>query len=140
MRDDIKIYYITEPNHDYYRHLVFSIKSKNSSGYKYYIMNMPNNNTNETKLKRIDNAVLLLSEIQTMPIRIQEDKDEYLTAIGLLEMTIKNEQSKSLSSIKEMLDNEDTLNKIKKQRERMNLFTSTISTSDVKTITDRITK
>ena len=61
MRDDIKIHYIDEPGHNYNKQLVFSIRSKNKSGYKYYIMNLPNEKNNRLELKRIDNAMLLLS-------------------------------------------------------------------------------
>lgn len=140
MRDDIKIHYIDEPGHNYNKHLVFSIRNKNNLGYKYYIMNIPNDKNNKLELKRIDNAILLLGEIQTKPISIKKEKEEYLTAIGLLELAIKDTQSESAITIKEMLDNKDTLDKIKSQREKISAYTSNISIADAKAIKDTIKK
>ena len=89
MQKDIKIHYISDPEQNNSKQLVFSIRSKNKSGYKYYIMNLPNEKNNRLELKRIDNAMLLLSEIHSRPISIEKEKDEFLTAIALLELAIK---------------------------------------------------
>lgn len=140
MRDDIKIHYINEPEHTYNNHIIFSIRNKNNFGYKYYIMNFPNDENNKLELKRIDNAMLLLAEMQAKPININKDRDEFLTAIGLLELAIKDTQNESSITLKEMLDNKDTLDKIKSQREKMSVYTSNISVTDAKAIRDIIKK
>lgn len=140
MQKDIKIHYISVPEQNNSKQLVFSIRSKNKSGYKYYIMNLPNAKNNRLELKRIDNAMLLLSEIHSRPISIEKEKDEFLTAIALLELAIKEAQSQSTITLKEMLDNKDTLDKIKSQREKINAYTSNISIAEAKAIKDTIKK
>lgn len=140
MQKDIKIHYISDPEQNNSKQLVFSIRSKNKSGYKYYIMNLPNEKNNRLELKRIDNAMLLLSEIHSRPISIEKEKDEFLTAIALLELAIKEAQSQSTITLKEMLDNQDTLDKIKFQRQKINTYTSSINLIDAQVIKTIIKK
>lgn len=139
MQKDIKIHYISNPEQDNNTQLVFSIRSKNKFGYKYYIMDLPNDKNNKLELKRIDNAMLLLSEINSRPISLEKEKDEFLTAIVLLELAIKEAQSQSIT-LTEMLDNQDTLDKIKFQRKKINTYTSSINPIDTQTIKSIIKK
>lgn len=139
MQKDIKIYYISNPEQDNNTQLVFSIRSKNKFGYKYYIMDLPNDKNNKLELKRIDNAMLLLSEIISRPISLEKEKDEFITAIALLELAIKEAQSQSIT-LTEMLDNQDTLDKIKFQRKKINTYTSSINPIDTQTIKSIIKK
>lgn len=133
MQKDIKVHYISNTEQNKNKQLVFSVRSKNKFGYKYYIMDLPNDKNNKLELKRIDNAMLLLSEIHSRPISLEKEKDEFITAIALLELAIKESQSQSIT-IKEMLDNQDTLDKIKSQRNKINTYTSSINLIDTQII------
>ncbi len=135
---DFRVYFISEPNHYYDQHYIFSIR--NNNGFKYYLLNLPSEEKPTIELKKVDNSILLLKTLGQKPTRIEADTDDYLKALFLLENYFEQIKNPALSKTSELID--DDLNKIREigEKTRLNNITSDIGNSDIAIITSTLKK
>ncbi len=133
-KSDLRVYFISEPNHNYNQHYIFSIRNKNNNGFKYYLLNLPSDEKPTIELKRVDNSILLLNTLGERPTSLETDTDEYLEALFLLEYYFKQIQNA------EVVDDELTRIRELGKKARLNSITSDIGQSDIAIISSTLKK